>query len=146
MPANITHHNVNSHKDPQEHCREMHMLLSSWHKHPVMHTHTYSTHTYSAHTVFRPPSGKAGLLPHEHPHSATVHLPLQGETKRSRFHCKLTCHKMNSFQWLLSWLLHKQKVFCYQLEIGKHLWIGLIDRSFSRHQSEIKHQQRFSDY
>ena len=24
-----------------------------------------------------------------------------------------------SFQWLLSWLLHREKVICYQLEFGK---------------------------
>jgi len=27
----------------------------------------------------RPPPGEAGVLPHEHPHPAPVHLPLQGE-------------------------------------------------------------------
>ena len=72
----------------------------------LLYTDTWLCHI----TMFRSPSGKAGLLPHEHSHSATVHLPLQGET---RFYCELTCHKMNGFQWLLSWLLHehRKKVF-----------------------------------
>lgn len=98
------------------------------------------THIHIPHTMLRPPSGKAGLLPHEHPHSATVHLPLQGEAIRSRFHCEL---KLFSCFSVCSW---RRDGFL----LPTWNWNGFADdaltESFSRHQSENNDQQMFSDF
>ena len=48
-------------------------------QHCLSHTASFDQSTCISYLPLRPPPGEAGVLPHEHPHAAPMHLPLQGE-------------------------------------------------------------------